>query len=307
LPVQIPSGVALTYPEVSIDPATPRTSAGANRFIEVTGPLGTQVVPIAPAVIVSPPEGGAPLVLKVHDAEAKKQRSLWGLTRSLVANAVEGVSKGYTVNLRLVGVGYRAAVEPIPAVFREIQASIPRNVRPAKPGAPPYVLPPLPTDRLNIKLGYAHPVLIDIPHGIKVTTPQPTQIVLTGNDKQKLGLFAAKIRRWRKPEPYRGKVCGEREKSMLGRRWVWGEWRRRGRRRRRRRGERSSQLRPLPLACESLWQSVELFPTCISAEKRPTFPPPICLPSYCSPDPADTSQGIFINDETIKLKDIKKK
>jgi len=207
LPVPIPANVTLTYPPASIDPATPRTSEGAQRLVEVTGPLGTQVVPIEPPVILSPPaEKGQPLTLSVHDPEAKSHKSLWGLTRSLLHNAVVGVSEGYTVNLRLVGVGYRAAVEPIPKVLRDIQASIPRVARPAKPGAPPYSLPPLPTERLNIKLGYSHPVLVDIPVGIKVTTPQPTQIVLQGNDKQKLGLLAAKIRRWRKPEPYRGKV-----------------------------------------------------------------------------------------------------
>jgi large subunit ribosomal protein L6 len=97
-------------------------------------------------------------------------------------------------------------VEPIPKVFLDLQSQMPRIARPSKPGAPPYVLPPLPTERLNMKLGYAHPILIDIPAGITVTTPAPTKIVLSGTDKQKLGLFAAKIRRWRKPEPYRGKV-----------------------------------------------------------------------------------------------------
>lgn len=144
--------------------------------------------------------------MSVHDSEEKSQRSLWGLTRSLINNAIKGVSEGYSVELRLVGVGYRGAVEPIPKVFLDLQSQMPRAARPAKPGAPPYVLPPLPTERLNIKLGYAHPVLIDIPAGITVTTPAPTKIVLSGTDKQKLGLFAAKIRRWRKPEPYRGKV-----------------------------------------------------------------------------------------------------
>jgi large subunit ribosomal protein L6 len=124
----------------------------------------------------------------------------------LINNAIKGVSEGYTVELKLVGVGYRGAVEPIPKVFLDLQSQMPRTARPAKPGAPPYVLPPLPKERLNMKLGYAHPVLIDIPAGITVTTPAPTKIVLSGTDKQKLGLFAAKIRRWRKPEPYRGKV-----------------------------------------------------------------------------------------------------
>lgn len=204
-PVPIPDKVTLTYPELSIPPSTPRTAPEAQRFVEVKGPLGSLVVPIDPAIILQPADKG-PLTLAVHNAEEKKQRSMWGLTRALVNNAITGVSKGYSIELKLVGVGFRAAVEPIPKVFRDLQASVPRVARPAKPGAPPYTLPPIPTERLNIKLGFSHPVLIDIPEGIKVSTPQPTKIILTGTDNQKLGLFAAKIRRWRKPEPYRGKV-----------------------------------------------------------------------------------------------------
>jgi hypothetical protein len=72
------------------------------------------------------------------------------------------------------------------------------------------------THRINLKLGYAHPILIPIPEGITVTTPQPTRIVLQGVDKQKLGLFAAMIRRWRKPEPYRGKVSGRETVGARG-------------------------------------------------------------------------------------------
>ncbi|CAK9784525.1 ribosomal protein L6 [Cutaneotrichosporon oleaginosum] len=204
-PIPIPPKVEIIYPPASVDPELHMSSEAGQRFIEVKGPLGQLTVPILPPVILNPPAAGQPLEVKVHDEEAKAHRSVWGLTRGLLNNAVKGVSEGYTVELRLVGVGYRAAVEPIPKVFRDIQASIPRVAKPANPGAPPYVLPPLPTDRLNIKLGFAHPVLIDIPHDIKVTTPAPTKIVLEGIDNQKLGRFAAKIRRWRKPEPYRGK------------------------------------------------------------------------------------------------------
>lgn len=205
MPVSIPDKVTVTYPTLSIPPSTPRHVAEAQRFVEVKGPLGTLVVPIDPSIILQPADKGQ-LTLDVHDAKVKKQRSMWGLTRALVKNAVTGVSEGYTTELRLVGVGYRATIEPIPEVFRELLASVPRVARPAKPGAPPYHLPPIPTERLNLKLGYSHPVLVNIPEGIKVSVPQPTKIVLTGTDNQKLGLFAAKIRRWRKPEPYRGKV-----------------------------------------------------------------------------------------------------
>lgn len=204
LPIPVPAGVTLSYPAPSINPSTSRAIPAGQRFVEVKGPLGSQTIFIDPSIILKPEEKA--LNVTVHDANQKSHRSLWGLTRSLINNAVKGVSEGYSLELRLVGVGYRGAVEPIPQVFRDIQASIPRKTRVAKPGAPPFVLPPLPVDRLNLKLGFAHPILIDIPDGIKVSFPQPTKIVLQGVDKQQLGLFAAKIRRFRKPEPYRGKV-----------------------------------------------------------------------------------------------------
>lgn len=204
-PIPIPDKVTLSLPTLSIPPSTDRAAPEAQRFVEVKGALGTLVVPIDPAIILQPADKG-PLSLAVHDQNVKREKAMWGLTRALIKNAITGVSEGYTTELRLVGVGYRAAVEPIPKVLRDLQASIPRVPRPAKPGAPPYTLPPIPTERLNIKLGFSHPVLIDIPEGITVATPQPTKIVLKSTNNQKLGLFAAKIRRWRKPEPYRGKV-----------------------------------------------------------------------------------------------------
>lgn len=136
----------------------------------------------------------------VQNPDVKAHAALWGLTRALLGNAVVGVSEGYRVVLRLVGVGYRANVEPIPPTLRRLL------LQPRSPTHTPLTAEEAPTDRLNLKLGYAHPIYEDIPKGITVSTPQPTRIVLQGTDKQKLGLFAAKVRRWRKPEPYRGKV-----------------------------------------------------------------------------------------------------
>lgn len=203
MPIRLPAGVSLDLPASSI--STPSLgSTSPPRQLLIRGPLGTQSLDVpAPIILTS---GDAELKVSVRNALEKKQRSLWGLTRSLINNAIVGVSSGYSLDLRLVGVGFRAAVEPIPEVFREMQQQMPRVIRPPRPGAPAYQPPPPSTQRLNMKLGYAHPVIIDIPSGITVTTPAPTQISLKGTDKQKLGLFAAKIRRWRKPEPYRGKV-----------------------------------------------------------------------------------------------------
>jgi len=99
-------------------------------------------------------------------------RGLHGLTRSLIANMVEGVTKGYEKRLSIVGVGYRASVKG---------------------------------KDLELAVGYSHPVLIPCPEGIEFEVPQPTQVIVRGNDKQAVGEIAAKIRKVRKPEPYKGK------------------------------------------------------------------------------------------------------
>ncbi|CAD6568721.1 MAG: hypothetical protein TREMPRED_004733 [Tremellales sp. Tagirdzhanova-0007] len=182
------------------------TSIEAQRLLTITGPLGSLSVLLYPPIILHPPSSESPtLDITVHDADVKRQKSTWGTTRTHINNAVVGVSEGYNVELRLVGVGYRASIEPIPQIFRDLQAQMPRKPPPRKPGSLPYIAPPLPVERLNLKLGFSHPVLIDIPADIMVAILAPTKIMLKGTDKQKLGLFAASIRKWRKPEPYRGK------------------------------------------------------------------------------------------------------
>ena len=133
--------------------------------------------------------------ISVAEPHARKQRSMWGLTRTLIANAVTGMSEGFVVPLHLVGVGYRAALEPDPRPAAIIAKEGGGNTGNGSPM------------RLNMKLGYSHSVLVPIPPYIKAEVPTPTRIMLSCNDKQKLGLFAAKVRNWRKPEPYKGKVC----------------------------------------------------------------------------------------------------
>ena len=110
---------------------------------------------------------------------------MWGLTRALIDNAVVGMTEGFSVNLYLVGVGYRAAMEDDP-----------RGTEEGGNGR-----------RLNMKLGFSHSVFQPIPAGITAEVPTPTKISLFCTDKQRLGQFAAEIRQWRKPEPYKGKVC----------------------------------------------------------------------------------------------------
>ncbi|NOX83078.1 MAG: 50S ribosomal protein L6 [Alphaproteobacteria bacterium] len=103
---------------------------------------------------------------------SKTARSMWGMNRTRLANMVDGVAKEFTKSLNLVGVGYRAQMK----------------------GA-----------SLNLALGFSHDINFDIPQGIKVVTPKPTEIIITGIDKQKVGQTAAEIRAFRPPEPYKGK------------------------------------------------------------------------------------------------------
>ena len=109
---------------------------------------------------------------------------LQGTTRAYINNHILGVSEGHIALLRLVGVGYRASVEATSKILK------------AEYEGQQYV---------NLRLGYAHPIDMAIPEGIKVTIPQPTRILLEGADRQALMQFAAEIRKWRRPEPYKGK------------------------------------------------------------------------------------------------------
>lgn len=116
------------------------------------------------------------------DAQSKFAAQ-WGLTRALSANAVKGVSEGFNVSIKLVGVGYRGNVE-------EAQATSPQDSK---------------RQTLVLRLGYPLPVRLEVPVGMTCTVEQPTELVLRGSDLQSLTSFAASIRRLRKPEPYNGK------------------------------------------------------------------------------------------------------
>jgi large subunit ribosomal protein L6 len=108
----------------------------------------------------------------VPQSEAAEHRAMAGTMRALVSNMVTGVSAGFERKLQLVGVGYRAQSQG---------------------------------DMLNLTLGFSHPVVFSVPHGITVETPTPTEILVKGIDKQRVGQVAAKIRAYRPPEPYKGK------------------------------------------------------------------------------------------------------
>jgi large subunit ribosomal protein L6 len=137
--------------------------------VTAKGPKGQLAVALHDLVSVEMTGDG----VKVEPRDQSKQaRSLWGLSRTLVQNIVTGVNDGFQTRLEISGVGYRAQVEG---------------------------------KNLNLALGYSHDVKFEIPEGIKIETPRPTEIIVSGIDKQKVGQVAAEIRRWRPPEPYKGK------------------------------------------------------------------------------------------------------
>jgi large subunit ribosomal protein L6 len=137
--------------------------------VKVKGPKGAMQI-VLPDEIVAKMEGGG--VKLDPRSETKRARSMWGTSRTLVANLITGVTKGFERRLDINGVGYRAALQG---------------------------------KNLQISLGYSHEVLFPIPDGIVIATPKPTEIVITGIDRQKVGQVAADIRGFRKPEPYKGK------------------------------------------------------------------------------------------------------
>lgn len=153
-PIEIPSGV-----EIKIDGAT----------VSVKGSRGELSQTFNPEMKISQ-SGGTLLVERPNDEGF--YRGLHGLTRTLIANMVEGVTNGYERNLDIVGVGYRAAMKG---------------------------------KDIELQVGYSHSVLVPVPDGIQFEVPSVTRITVRGNDKQAVGEIAAKIRKVRKPEPYKGK------------------------------------------------------------------------------------------------------
>jgi large subunit ribosomal protein L6 len=137
--------------------------------ISVKGPLGTIARPADPNVSVE--KSGEELVCKAL-GNSNHANAMSGTMRALVANMVTGVTKGFERKLTLVGVGYRAQAQG---------------------------------DKLNLTLGFSHPVVHQMPKGVKVATPTQTEIIITGTDKQLVGQVAAEVRALRSPEPYKGK------------------------------------------------------------------------------------------------------
>ncbi|KIW24761.1 uncharacterized protein PV07_10454 [Cladophialophora immunda] len=183
-PITIPPEVSLRFYELPKGNVRSRHPDTPNMALEVTGPLGQMTVPLPPYLQAELDDSAKKININVKDAAEKHQRAMWGTMRALVQNSVSGVSEGHLCILRLVGVGYRATIEDTA-----------QTKTPQYPGQ----------KFVNLKLGYAHPVEMGVPRGVKASTPQPTRILLEGCDKQVIKQFAAEIRAWRKPEPYKGK------------------------------------------------------------------------------------------------------
>ena len=153
-PIAVPSGV---------------TANVEGQTVKVKGPKGALELALIDDVTVKM-ENGAIKVDPRNDT--KRARQMWGTARTLVANLVDGVTKGFEEKLEITGVGFRAAVQG---------------------------------KQLNLQLGFSHDVNYPIPQGITIATPKPTEVVVSGIDKQLVGQVAAEIRGYRRPEPYKGK------------------------------------------------------------------------------------------------------
>ena len=155
LPIQVPSGV-----EITLD----------GQAVTVKGPKGTLEHRVAEPIAIERADDGTLQVTRPNDE--RQNRALHGLSRTLVANMVQGVTEGYTKTLEIVGTGYRVAAKG---------------------------------SDLEFSLGFSHPVLVKAPDGISFAVETPTRFSVSGVDKQKVGEVAANIRKLRKPDPYKGK------------------------------------------------------------------------------------------------------
>ncbi|MBT31154.1 MAG: 50S ribosomal protein L6 [Thalassobius sp.] len=153
-PVELPSGVSASV---------------SGQTIEVKGAKATQSFTATDDVTIAVEDNA---VVITPRGKSKRARQQWGMSRTMVANMVQGVTTGFKKELEINGVGYRAQMQG---------------------------------NTLKLNLGYSHEVNFEVPDGVTVTAPKPTEIVVEGNDPQLVGQVAANIREWRKPEPYKGK------------------------------------------------------------------------------------------------------
>ncbi|ORY61386.1 ribosomal protein L6 [Pseudomassariella vexata] len=181
-PISIPPGVELSIGDAKVKRDLTTYLRIPKRTLTISGPLGKLELEIPPYLTINHDETTRKALLSIEDRNQKKQMEMWGTTWAYLQRHIIGVSEGHTAILRLVGVGYRATVEE----------------RPSKAEYPGQKF-------VCVKLGFTHPVEEPVPFGMKASTPQPTRILLEGINREEVMSFAARIRRWRRPEPYKGK------------------------------------------------------------------------------------------------------
>ncbi|KAF7551204.1 hypothetical protein G7046_g7773 [Stylonectria norvegica] len=181
-PISIPPGVELSVGEPKAKRDMTSYKKIFKKTVTVSGPLGSLDLDVPEFVEIKQDEENNMALLSVRDSDAKEQKEMWGTSWAYLKNYIMGVSEGHTAILRLVGVGYRASVEQ-------------RGAKEEFPGQ----------RFLCLKLGFTHPVEEGIPRGVTVSTPSPTRILLEGIDREVLMSFAGRVRKWRPPEPYKGK------------------------------------------------------------------------------------------------------
>ncbi len=153
-PVPVPNGITATINGQRVVVKGPKGELSLTLIDDVTVKMGEKGIEVAPR------------------DDSKRARSMWGMSRTLVENLIEGVNKGFTKTLEITGVGYRAAMKG---------------------------------KDLQLQLGFSHDVVYQVPEGVQVACTKPTEIVVSGIDKARVGQVAAEIRNYRKPEPYKGK------------------------------------------------------------------------------------------------------
>ena len=199
LPIKIPLGVNVDIKD-------------KQNTVKISGPYGEVKMPVTPGIFYSLDETQTALLVSISHPKYKK---FWGLTRTLLTNHIIGLSRKFQVKLELIGVGYKARVEEIyngisRDIIEEELVEKYKNEKLNKKELAARIAESLnnkvpESSQLILRLGFSHEIILDIPQGIQVNCPNYSTLVLTGNDKDILAKFIAKIRSYRLPEPYKGK------------------------------------------------------------------------------------------------------